>query len=240
MDEEPVEILVRMSESGEIDPWNIDIVEVTDRFLNELDRMHKLDLRVSGRTLFYASLLLRMKSEILEDSGESPDEDFSDGFESDDLFGGDDYTFGDIAEPVDRLEKEIQRRIKRKSHRKRPVTLYELIKELKTAEKMQIRRQKRKKSEPLTFFEADDVISVAHEEDFKDETDYVYSSFEKICGTSGETTLSSLCSDVKMDHRSVYLPLLFLMLEGKLMIFQDEFFGEIKISGWSLDKFEND
>ncbi|EHQ34846.1 segregation/condensation protein A [Methanoplanus limicola] len=238
MDEEPVEILVRMSESGEIDPWNIDIVEVTDRFLNELDRMHKLDLRVSGRTLFYASLLLRMKSEVLEESGESPDEELSDDFADDLLFGGDDYTFGDIAEPVDRLEREIQRRIKRKSHRKRPVTLYELIKELKTAEKMQIRGQKRKKAEPLVFFEADDVISVAHEEDFKDETDYVYSSFEKVCGASGETTLSSLCHEVKMDQRSVYLPLLFLMLEGKLMIFQDEFFGEIKISGWSPDKFE--
>ncbi|MDD4127309.1 MAG: segregation/condensation protein A, partial [Methanomicrobium sp.] len=67
MDEEPVEILVRLAESGEIDPWNIDIVEVTDRFLQELDRMQKLDLRVSGRTLFFASTLLRMKSEYLDE-----------------------------------------------------------------------------------------------------------------------------------------------------------------------------
>ncbi|WP_245619048.1 hypothetical protein [Methanogenium cariaci] len=53
MHEEPVEILVSMAESGgEIDPWNIDIVEVTDRFLGELERMKTLDLRISGRTLF--------------------------------------------------------------------------------------------------------------------------------------------------------------------------------------------
>ncbi len=39
MDEEPVEILLKMAESGAIDPWNIDIIEVTDRFLSELDRM---------------------------------------------------------------------------------------------------------------------------------------------------------------------------------------------------------
>ena len=38
MAEEPVEILVQMAERGEIDPWNIDIVEVTDRFLSELER----------------------------------------------------------------------------------------------------------------------------------------------------------------------------------------------------------
>ena len=39
MSEEPVEILVQMAERGEIDPWNIDIVEVTDRFLSELERL---------------------------------------------------------------------------------------------------------------------------------------------------------------------------------------------------------
>ena len=66
--EEPVEMLVAMAESGEIDPWNIDIVEVTDRFLGELKRMKTLDLRISGRTLFFASFLLRLKSEYLEES----------------------------------------------------------------------------------------------------------------------------------------------------------------------------
>ncbi len=35
--EDPVEILVGMAERGEIDPWNINIMEVTDRFLEELD-----------------------------------------------------------------------------------------------------------------------------------------------------------------------------------------------------------
>ena len=36
--EDPVEILVGLAERGEIDPWNIDIIEVTDRFLSELER----------------------------------------------------------------------------------------------------------------------------------------------------------------------------------------------------------
>ncbi len=34
--EDPVEILVGLAERGEIDPWNINIIEVTDRFLSEL------------------------------------------------------------------------------------------------------------------------------------------------------------------------------------------------------------
>ncbi|HII75714.1 MAG TPA: segregation/condensation protein A, partial [Methanolinea sp.] len=76
MPEEPVEILVQMAERGEIDPWNIDIVEVTDRFLSELERRKELDLRISGRTLFYAALLLRMKSEILEQAEVVEDDEY--------------------------------------------------------------------------------------------------------------------------------------------------------------------
>src|SRR5271157_2863467 len=57
--EDPVEILVGLAERGEIDPWNIDIIEVTDRFLSELERCRQLNLRISGRTLFYAATLLR-------------------------------------------------------------------------------------------------------------------------------------------------------------------------------------
>jgi segregation and condensation protein A len=63
--EDPVEILVGLAERGEIDPWNINIIEVTDRFLSELERCRQLNLQVSGRTLFYAATLLRMKSEQL-------------------------------------------------------------------------------------------------------------------------------------------------------------------------------
>jgi hypothetical protein len=70
--EDPVEILVGMAERGEIDPWNINIIEVTDRFLLELERRRQLNLQVSGRTLFFAATLLRLKSEqILVKSCES-------------------------------------------------------------------------------------------------------------------------------------------------------------------------
>ncbi|MGM0389292.1 MAG: segregation/condensation protein A, partial [Natrinema limicola] len=57
---EPVELLVQLAEDGEIDPWDIDVVRVTDKFLEAID---EVDLRTSGRALFYASVLLRMKSD---------------------------------------------------------------------------------------------------------------------------------------------------------------------------------
>lgn len=242
MDEEPVEILVRLAESGEIDPWNIDIVEVTDRFLSELERMQKLDLRISGRTLFFASTLLRMKSEYL-DEPEIPESDeagdyYEDGYNLGDNF--DDYPFADIAEPIDRLEREIQRRIKRKKQRKRPVTLFELIKELKTAEKIQRRRQRRRPSpEAEFFFEADDVVNVAHEEDFEDIADTIFSCFEDLEEKSGKVSLTDICSELGREVRAIYIPLLFLMLERRIILKQEEFFGEIYLIRWQLEAFDD-
>ena len=123
MIEEPVAILVGMAERGEIDPWRIDIVEVTDRFLSELEHQKTLDLRVSGRTLFYAALLLRMKSEYLLDPPEG-------GRRA--LRGGRVRRLGRPrgaggGEPIARLEAEIHRRLERKRLRKRPETLFDLI-----------------------------------------------------------------------------------------------------------------
>ena len=58
MSEEPVEILVQMAERGEIDPWNIDIVEVTDRFLAELERRRGVGVSVSGGKVLCAVVFL--------------------------------------------------------------------------------------------------------------------------------------------------------------------------------------
>ena len=238
MHEEPVEILVSMAESGEIDPWNIDIVEVTDRFLGELERMKTLDLRISGRTLFFASLLLRMKSEYLEESEEDDSDFIEESFDlSDDFESGFDFSFDDLSEPIERLEREIKRRIGRKGKRKSPVTLYELIKELKTAEKMERRRSRKKRAFPDLIFDAVDIVSVAHEEDLQDLAVTVYSCFEGMKSTNETVTLTSLSSALNRDYRTVYLPLLFLMLEGKLIIWQEEFFGDIYIEKWRADAF---
>ncbi|MEG3056901.1 MAG: segregation/condensation protein A [Methanoculleus sp.] len=167
MDEEPVEILAGMAERGEVDPWNIDIVDVTDRFLAELERRKELDLRVSGRTLLYAACLLRMKSEYFEGWEADDEEEASLSFDDDDLV---DLDSGDEGEPIERLEREIQRRLRRRSLRKRPpITLYELLKQLKTAEKEQRRKQRRRKSappEPDLDLDVGDVVAVAHDEGY--------------------------------------------------------------------------
>ena len=231
MDEEPVEILAGMAERGEVDPWNIDIVDVTDRFLAELERRKELDLRVSGRTLLYAACLLRMKSEYFEGWEADDEEEASLSFDDDDLV---DLASGDEGEPIERLEREIQRRLRRRSLRKRPpITLYELLKQLKTAEKEQRRKQRRRKSappEPDLDLDVGDVVAVAHDEGYQRAVAGVMDGYQRSARAGdGVVTLDDLADVMGQARHEIYIPLLFLMLEGRLALWQDAFFDEVYI-----------
>ena len=239
MHEEPVEILVGMAESGEIDPWNIDIVEVTDRFLSELERLKELDLRISGRTLFFAATLLRMKSEYLNENEDDFSDDESDEYDDEFTFDSE-FDSDNVADPIERLEREIQRRVGRKKQRKRPATLYELIQELKTAEKIQRRRARKKNVEIPVLIEVDDVIDLAHEENYLEDMQSVLNEFRRIKGDLPCISLTSFCCEMGCELRAVYISLLFLMHEGSIFMQQDDFFGELRISEWCAEAFEDE
>ena len=118
---EPINILVQLAKDGEIDPWDIDIVSVTDKFLARLD---KSDLRTSARALLYASVLLRIKSDIIFPPELPPEEDHLEN-EIDSISNED---------PLFIFEKELDRRLTRKRVRGSPRTLEELVRELRDAE----------------------------------------------------------------------------------------------------------
>jgi segregation and condensation protein A len=227
--EDPVEILVGMAERGEIDPWNINIIEVTDRFLDELDRRRQLNLRVSGRTLFYAATLLRMKSEHLAEADGGDAEEGADDF-GDDFDAGldDEFEYEGRLGVIEQLEREIQRRLDRKNLRKSPVTLFELIIELKNIEKEERRRRRLVDVEPM-LPDADDVVSIAHDEGYQDTAVTVYQECLRCMVREEEMTLAELCRKLEWDVPEVYIPLLFLMLDGQCALRQDEFFGDVYV-----------
>lgn len=237
INEEPIEILVRMAEGGEIDPWNIDIVLLTDRFLGELERRRELDLRISGRTLLYASILLRMKSDALiervPDLGveEDGEEDFGEDIFSDGSQDGEGIE--SHLGPIEVLEREIQRRIKRKEYRTRPVTLYELITQLKLAEKEERRRQRRRHlaDDDDLFVIAEDVVEIAHEEAFEEASSTIYATL-LLLDPDGCTPvpLSRIASEIGCHLYDVYIPTLFLMLEDRVDLIQEDFYGEILVA----------
>ena len=231
--EDPVEILVGLAERGEIDPWNINIIEVTDRFLSELERCRQLNLQVSGRTLFYAATLLRMKSEHLELFSDSEEA----GADEDDEFFGENFEVALDSEmeyngrlgPIERLEHEIQRRLDRKNMRKSPVTLFELIIELKNLEKEERRRRRISDSGDDSLIFAEDVVSIAHDEGYQESAMTVLEECLDCIELKEEMTLVQICQKLGWGMPEVYIPLLFLANEGRCSLRQEEFFGDVYV-----------
>lgn len=213
---EPVEILMNLAKDGAINPWDIDLVNVTDMFLERIEVMQMMDLRISGRTLLYAAILLRMKS-----TGIVMEEEEDDCFEMMD----DELDFYEVDEyPVPKLP--IRRRATR------PVTLHELIVELRKAEKVETRRKDRsvyRKLEERSLVTTDDVLGIAHEEDILGRVRDMAAMLEE-CFTDHEfVPLSDLMTDDRSENIMTYVSLLFLATEKQVWLTQEELFGELYV-----------
>ncbi|MFA5070843.1 MAG: segregation/condensation protein A [Candidatus Pacearchaeota archaeon] len=59
------EIIYDLINTEQLDPWNIDIIILSDKYLDKIKEIEEADFFVSSKVLLAASLLLRIKSEIL-------------------------------------------------------------------------------------------------------------------------------------------------------------------------------
>jgi segregation and condensation protein A len=59
------EIIYDLINTEQLDPWNINLIILTDRYLIKIQELEEADFFVSSKVLLAASLLLRIKSEIL-------------------------------------------------------------------------------------------------------------------------------------------------------------------------------
>ena len=257
---EPVELLVQLAKDGEIDPWDIDVVRVTDKFLEALD---EADLRTSGRALFYASVLLRMKSDELFASDEPEDEEELPPWEA--PFADDDgnHDAEPGFDPVENLETEMERRLERKHARGKPETLDELVRELREAERGSWWKRSRsydtsdspsgfdrgvqelsyRSGDDLRVDEeptADDVTHTAHEEDIEAVIDDVESVLEDHYEKGREEVLYAEIEDVGGSRVMTYLALLFLAHRGRIVLEQDELFGDLWIKEASVKAEPNE
>ncbi len=203
---EPAEVLVELAKRGEIDPWDIDIARTTQKFLEYIDSMEKRDLRIPARTLLYASILLRMKSDSMEGPGEEPEPELI----------PDEIEFDEAS--VDKLPQPPIRR-----HTKRPVTLEELISELRKAEMVGRRKAMRERwpEEP-----AEKNLDLSHEEGIEDRIKALGPILDDMFKDSKIVAFG----DIKSKERVMdYVSLLFMAYRKQVWLEQQEFFGELYI-----------
>ena len=131
-----IEILVNMAKTGKVDPWNVDIVDITDKYLAHLFQMKAQNLRLTGRTLLFAAILLRLKSNVLEgidaNQIEGIEEDYIDDFELEDDSWDEEINTNNVVS----LDEVLQRRTSIRLNRSRMVNLKDLIKQLQFYEEL--------------------------------------------------------------------------------------------------------
>lgn len=237
--DEGVEILVRMARTGQIDPWNIDIVQVTDQYLQAVADLQANDLRVTGKTLLFLAILLRMKSDQLAGINyldPPPDEEFLDPMLDPDFLEDSGQLVFRRQNNIRSLDEVMRRRTSTKQPRIRRVTLNDLIAELKRYEILERKRMLREKLEIVekrrsmadySVFTDDDIENLAHDEFLEDTVLEIKAVLEKILVHRQQVSLAELSRQGKIDRVSAFLALLFLSAREEVNLHQTEFYGEV-------------
>ena len=126
--------LIELAEAGEINPWDVQVIEIIDRFLAELGiddsenlPLEETDLSQSGQVMLWASKLVLFKAETLERLNQEQEnqEDFcAEELESLELAEYERKNFNN------NLSQQIKRRTSAPALKKRKVTLAEFIAQL--------------------------------------------------------------------------------------------------------------
>lgn len=232
-----VELLVEMAKTGEIDPWNIDIVKVADQYLKAVAELKEADLKITGKTVLYLAILLRMKSDQLAGINYlNPPDEFLD-----DLLEPDFMDNNRIIQPkfsFRSLDEVIKRRTSTKQPRIRNVTLEDLILELQKYEELEKRRSLKEKVEKASNrrmmdyadFTADDIEEMAHEEFHEDTVSQLRYLLERILIGQEQVSLTEIMDVGRLDKISAFLALLFLTARGGFSMHQEEFYAEVYVS----------
>lgn len=253
-----IAFLIDLAEQGEIDPWDVKVIEVIDRFLSQLNphdnpggsrAAYESDLSESGQAFLYASMLVLLKADSLARQEAEEADDASD--EALELEAED---FGDAPLPMS-LERQIRRRATARPHQNRRVTLQELIAQLELmAETMADRtpRIRTRRPKPHTRTQAvRSIAQLAHQENLSEIAaaleQFLNESWDSICegedwmafeallGAWVESDLAQALQanaahhNENSDRVGVFWALLFLSAQSKVELGQDEFYKDIRV-----------
>lgn len=232
-----IEILVSLAKTGKVDPWNIDIVDITDKYLTQLFQMKAQNLRLTGRTLLFAAILLRLKSNILEniDINEFEAQEQFNEFElTDDGFEAEyepEYNTNNVIS----IDEVLQRRTSVRLNRNRVVTLKDLIRQLEFYEMIDKKQslknaheRAKRRVRSYANLSPDDIVNLAHDEYIDKGVQTLKANLEDILSREDRIELNELTL-LGMDKIAAYISLLFLSAESDYELVQDEFYSDLYV-----------
>jgi segregation and condensation protein A len=211
-------ILLDLIDSKKIDPWNIDIIEISDAFLKKVREMEQLDLLVQANVILAAAILLRYKSDYLKFLAYQ--EQMTD------------YIPEEPQPPLN-TDEIPQLTLSSRIPPKRAVTLDELVEEVERVIKYEsderlVRKPRGSIDEIVNFH--------LEEEDIEGRMNEINEKIRSSIDEEGWTLFSRLLKDGSDNIELIYalMSILHLTQKETIDIKQDQLFGEIFIK--LLDK----
>ena len=232
-----IEILVNLAKQGKIDPWNVDIVEVTDKYLMHLFQSKAQNLRLTGRTLLFAAILLNLKSNVLEgihvlDFEPQHEEDLNYDDDSPLEYDPEEYI---PTNNVISIDEVLQRRTSVRLNHNRVVTLRDLIRQLEFYEMLDKKQslknaheRAKRRVQNYARLSPEDIINLAHDEYIENGVQRLKANLSEILSRQDKIELNELTL-LGMDRISAYISLLFLTTEGNYDLEQEEFYSDLYV-----------
>ena len=254
---EGIAILIDLAERGEINPWDVKVIEVFDRCLSKLTSARDADastdfsdLSHSGQAFLYASMLVLLKAEsiVLSEPPPSPELPDEDALE--------DAANSSGRQLPQHLERQLRRRGVAKLPQKRPVTLPELIEQLqlmKAAMEQTAVTPRRRQTSKMRSQAAQAIFELAHQENLLEtassleqflaqrgcEIDSGWLDLEQLLELWSDRDLHSaqdqelpVSAEVHLpnhDRVGIFWALLLLSAQSKVELVQEEFYRDLKI-----------
>lgn len=206
-----------------MDPWDINVSLLSEKYIGMLKKLQQMDLRLSGKVVLAAAILLKIKSErfLGEDMAY-----FDSMMAGDDSLDLDDETDGLVErKKLTREDMEKMRLIpKTPQPRQRKVSVYDLVDALQKALEVKKRRNL------LTRVEAQVRMPEKHV-DISEIIRNVYDQVKVHFENNDKITFTQLInnSEKREDKIYTFIPLLHLSNQRKVDLLQDQHFGDIDI-----------
>ncbi|MEM2121656.1 MAG: segregation/condensation protein A [Candidatus Woesearchaeota archaeon] len=221
-------LLYNIIKTENMDPWDIDVSKLTKLYIQTIKELKEFDLRISGKVILAAAILLKIKStKLVGDNISELDRLFSSLEETsveeiDDFYEGLSLNFNEHNKNALNIPALVP---KTPQPRKRKVSLKELMKALEKALEVRDRRIQRR------------IINVEIKIPEKkiDMTKIINNVYKKIINLfkiNNRVTFDSLLeSNDKSEKIFTFIPLLHLshVDERKIDLIQEQPFGEIEI-----------
>lgn len=211
------ELIYNIVSYESLDPWDIDIIKLTDSFLKYIEGLGTLDFRIPAKVVLVAAILLKLKSEVLSPIKESEGEYFPEE-------GQLPFELVWIKEELSKmnLKAPMERHVKRK------VTLDELVNALKKAMKVKDKKERVKRTLGRRMRR-----EIGEEEDIELRISKLMAGIDGLLIKlkSKKVEFSKIVEKWERDEIvRHFVPLLHLSSRGKVGTEQEEFFKEIFIN----------